>query len=323
MLSKVTLANTDLRVSRLCYGTNMLGTAIAQDRADLLLDRFAALGGNFIDTARSYGDWIPDAPEGASERAIGAWLKHRDRTDFVIATKGAFFDLRVGDYRNRVTPEDIASDLAQSLAHLGIDTIDLYWLHADNPAAPVGPIIDALVAEQEAGRIRWFGASNWSPERILEANAYARSVGNPGFVAVQPFWGLAKPEPRAAMQQGYGYYYEDGFAAAHQAGLAMVPYAGQSRGFFTKADRDGIDKVPEPVKAMYADPVNATRLKAVQGVAQRHGVNINAVVLSYLLSQPLQTIPIFGASSPEQIEDSVKAAALSLSPQELAELRGE
>jgi len=323
MLSKVTLANTDLRVSRLCYGTNMLGTAIDQDSANLLLDRFAALGGNFIDTARSYGDWIPGAPPGASERAIGGWLKHRNRDDFVIATKGGFFDLRAGDYRNRVTPGDIANDLTQSLEHLGIGSVDLYWLHADNPEAPVGPIVDALIAEQDARRIRWFGASNWSPDRILEANAYARSVGNQGFVAVQPFWGLAKPDAGGAMQQGYGLHYEDGFARVHQAGLTMVPYAGQSRGFFTKADRDGIENVPDPLKAMYAHPANVARLKAVQAVAARRDVSINAVVLSYLLSQPLPTIPIFGGSSPEQIEDSVKAAELSLTPEELAELRGE
>jgi len=323
MLSKVTLANTDLSVSRLCYGTNMLGTAISQEAAGPILDRFAALGGNFIDTARSYGDWIPDAPKGASERAIGAWLKGRDRGDFVIATKGGFFDLRAGDYRNRATPDDIKQDLEESLEHLGIDTVDLYWLHSDNPEAPVGPIIDTLIAEKKAGRIRWFGASNWSPDRILEANAYAHAAGSEGFVAVQPFWGLAKPNAEAAMQQGYGYYYEDGFAGLHAEGLAMVPYAGQSRGFFTKADRDGIDGLPDHLKAMYANEDNARRLAAVRRVAARHGVKVNAVVLSYLMSQPDQTVPIFGGSSPAQIEDSVTAANLSLSREELTELRGD
>ena len=321
MLSKVTLANTDLRVSQLCYGTNMLGTAIDQAGTDAILDRFVALGGNFIDTARSYGDWIPEAPKGASERAVGAWLKGRERDEVVVATKGGFFDLRAGDYRNRVTPSDIASDIAESLDHLGIDTIDLYWLHADDPAAPVAPIIDALVAAKAAGQIRWFGASNWTPNRVREANAYAKSLASEGFVALQPFWGLAKPNAEAAMQQGYGHYYEDGFEALHAAGLPMVPYAGQSRGYFTKAGRDGIDGVPDALKAMYANPANAARLLAVQGVAKRHDVSINAVVLGYLLSQPHQTIPIFGASSPAQIEESVKEASLKLSADELTELR--
>src|SRR5215469_16354795 len=101
MLSKVTVANTDLSVSRLCYGTNMLGTVIDQERADGILDRYVEVGGNFLDTARMYGDWVPDVPVGASERVIGAWLKKRDRANLVIATKGAGVDLRVGDWRNR------------------------------------------------------------------------------------------------------------------------------------------------------------------------------------------------------------------------------
>lgn len=323
MLTKTTLSNTDLSVSRICYGTNMLGTAIDQAASNAILDRFAELGGNFIDTARSYGDWIPNAPAGASERAVGSWLKGKNRADFVVATKGGFFDIRAGDYRNRVTPEDIAKDLNESLEHLGVDFIDLYWLHSDNPEARVAPIIDALVGHKKAGLIRWFGASNWSPSRIAEANAYAASIGSEGFVAAQPFWGLAYPNAEAAMQQGYGYYYEDGFQALHAAGLPMIPYAAQSRGYFTKAARDGVDGLPDSLKAMYAHPANEGRLKAAQSLAAKHGVNINAVALSYLLSQPYQTIPIFGGSSPVQIEDSVAATKLTLSAEELAFLRGE
>ena len=81
-----------------------------------------------------------------------------------------------------VTPEDIAADLMQSLDHLGVDTIDLYFLHMDNPESPVEPIIDALIAHREAGRIRHFAASNWAADRITAANAYAASLGKPGDV---------------------------------------------------------------------------------------------------------------------------------------------
>ena len=320
MLTKVTLNNTDLKVSPVCYGTNMLGTAINQDGANAILDRFAELGGNFLDSARSYGDWIPDAPTGASERAIGAWLKRVNRKDVVIATKGGFFDMRVGDYRNRVNPEDIALDLGQSLEHLGVDTIDLYWLHSDNPQAPVGPIIDALIAEQKAGRIRYFGASNWSADRVLEANAYAKSIGHAGFAAVQPFWGLATPNVENAAAQGYGIYYEDGLKAVHETGVPMIPYSGQSRGFFSKLAEDEAG-MREDVKGMFLNDANRNRLKVIQSIAQAHGVGINEVVLAYLISQPLQTVPIIGASRPEQLEDSVKAASLKLTSEELAQLR--
>ena len=318
MLSKANLAKTDLTVSRLCYGTNMLGTAIDQAGANAILDKFAELGGNFIDSARSYGDWIPDAPKGASERAVGAWLKGRNRADFVIATKGGFFDLRVGDYRNRVTPDDIDSDLNESLEHLGVDTIDLYWLHMDNVEAPVGPIVDALVAAKAAGRIRWFGASNWTAARVLEANGYARSKGSEGFVAVQPFWGLAKPNEEAATAQGYRLYFEDHGGALQGSDLTVIPYCAQSRGYFSFVEKGA---VPEHLQGFYDNPANKERFEAARRVAERHGVSVSDIVLAYLVNQPQQTIPIFGASSPARIADSVKAAAVKLSAQELAELR--
>ena len=318
MLSKVKLNNTDLSVSRLCYGTNMLGWMLDQGKSNAILDTFAGLGGNFIDTARSYGDWIPDAPTGASERAVGAWLKTRNRDEFVIATKGGFFDMRVGDYRNRVTPDDISVDLGQSLDHLGVDRIDLYFLHTDNPESPVEPIIDALITHREAGRIRHFAASNWAADRIRAANAYAASIGKEGFVASETFWGLALPDVAAAAQQGYVHYYEGEYEGLHAAGLPIIAYAAQSGGYFSKL---AAGPVGDQLAARYANPANQRRLAVVQALAQKHGVSINEIVLSYLLSQPNQTIAIFGGSSPEQVIASAKADSLMLTSEELAALR--
>ncbi|WP_420381806.1 aldo/keto reductase [Novosphingobium sp.] len=318
MLSNVKLGQTDLSVSPLCYGTNMLGWLLDQGKSNAILDTFADLGGNFIDTARSYGDWSSEAPVGASERAVGGWLKTRQRSDLVIATKGGFFDMRVGDWRNRVTPEDVTADLMQSLDHLGIETIDLYFLHADNPEAPVEPIIDMLIAHREAGRIRHFAASNWAAARIAAANAYAASLGKPGFVASETFWGLAVPEVAAAAAQGYQHYYEGEYEALHATGLPIIAYAAQSGGYFTKRAA-GADL--GALAERYGNPVNDRRFAVAQDLAAAHGVSINAVVLAYLLSQPLQTIAIFGGSSPEQVRDSVASAALVLTGEELARLR--
>lgn len=321
MLSKVTLNNTDLGVSQLCYGTNMLGWSIDQQRSNAILDAFAALGGNFIDTARSYGDWMPDAPKGASERAIGAWLKGKNRNDFVIATKGGHFDQRAGDWRNRVNAVDLESDLGESLNHLGIDTIDLYWIHMDNPETPVAELIDFLNNARMEGKIRWFGASNWSDARVLEANAYAKDNGKIGFVAIEPFWGLAKPNEANASAQGYERYFETHGGALKDSGLTIIPYCAQSRGYFSMLEKGG-DAVSDGLKAFYDDPANADRFAAAKTVAARHGVTVSEVVLAYLLNQPGQVIPIFGASSPARIEESVKAVSLTLSADEVAELQG-
>lgn len=320
MLKQVPLGKTDLRVSALCLGTNMFGTAYDQSHSNALLEAFAAKGGNFIDTARSYGDWIPDAPKGASERAIGAWLKSQDRSKFVIATKGGFFDLRVGDWRPRVTPDDIGADLGESLEHLGVQTIDLYWLHSDNPAVPVEPIIDALIAHQKAGSIRYFGASNWTPERIQAAQAYARSIGHDGFAAVQPFWGLAKPNAEGAAAAGYGFYYEDGLQSVHTNSLPMVPYSGQSRGLFAKLEAGGEASLRDDLKAMYLNDTNRAVLPVLQAMARDHKASVNDISLAYLTCQPIQTIPIVGASTVEQIQQTIKAAGIKLSASELERL---
>jgi aryl-alcohol dehydrogenase-like predicted oxidoreductase len=157
MLGRTMIAGTDLAVSPLCFGTAPLGSAVDQGCSDLALDSFVELGGNFIDTARMYGDWNPTAPVAASEQAVGDWLRRRRVSGLVVATKGGGLDFRVGDWRNRVTPEDLAQDIAESLEHLGVRTIDLYWLHADNPQAPVGPIMDALFQHRDAGHLKISG----------------------------------------------------------------------------------------------------------------------------------------------------------------------
>lgn len=323
-MNHLRLPSTALEVSPLCLGTNQFGTALDDGAAGSILDRFAELGGNFLDTARSYGDWMPDAPRGASEQALGRLLRARQRERWVLATKGCEFDYRAGDFAPRVTPEYLQQDLGASLAALQTDYIDLYWLHRDDPSRPVAEIVDALIAEQRAGRIRHFGCSNWSVARIEAAQAHARSVGNPGFVACQPLWGLAEPDREAMQMYCPGGYYDDGYQALHAAGLTMIPYSGQSRGFFTKLAEGGEGSLPDDLRALYLNDANRRRLPVVQRIAAAHGVSINQVVLAYLLSQPHPTVPIIGASRAEQLTDSVAACAVTLSRDECAALhRGE
>ncbi|HUH38729.1 MAG TPA: aldo/keto reductase [Spongiibacteraceae bacterium] len=317
----IPLQHTDLRVSQLCLGTNQFGTGLDDTRAAAILDQFAALGGNFLDTARSYGDWIPDAPRGASEQALGRLLAQRDRSQWVLATKGCEFDYRAGDFSLRVNPNCLRQDVAASLAALQTDYIDLYWLHRDDPSQPVATLIDALIAEQQAGRIRYFGCSNWSVERIREAQAYAGSIGHSGFVACQPMWGLAEPDREAMQRFSPGGYYEDGYQRLHAEGLTMLPYSSQSRGFFTKLAEQGDAGMPEDLAALYLNDANRRRLPVLQRIAAQRGASINQVVLAYLVSQPWPTVPIVGASRPEQLLDSNAACDLALGQDEISALR--
>lgn len=319
ILKKIALPKTQLSVSQLCLGTNQFGTALSAEQAAAILQVFSDAGGNFIDTAHAYGDWIPSAPRAASEHVIGDWLQGR-RGDYVLATKGCEFDYRAGDYALRVTPELLERDLQGSLAALRTDYIDLYWLHRDNPAQPVQAIVDALIGHQSAGRIRYFGCSNWSVARIEEAQRYAASLGHEGFVACQPMWGLAEPDREAMQTYAPGGFYEDGYRALHAAGLSMIPYSGQSRGFFSKVAAGGRDVLGQDVAALYYHPRNLNKVAAIEALAVRHGVGINDIVLAYLLSQPHTTVPIIGCSRLSQLQESINACALHLDAQELAQL---
>jgi aryl-alcohol dehydrogenase-like predicted oxidoreductase len=175
-----------------------------------------------------------------------------------------------------------------------------------------------MIAHREAGRIRHFGLSNWAPERLRKAIAYAKTLGKEGPVAIEPFWGLAEPERAVAAKQGYVNYYEDGYRPLHAEGLAVTPYSGQSRGFFTKLAKGD---VPDNLAAVYMNDANKQRLVVLQEIAKAKGADINHIVLSYLLSQPEQTIPIIGCKSVAQLEESLGALDYPLNANELERLR--
>ena len=170
----------DKPVSRLVLGTMWINTKTL-DTAFPVLDAFYAAGGNCLDTAHGYGG-------GDNERAVGQWINERGlRDEIVILGKGAHHS----QDRKRVTPYDIQSDLHDSLARFKVDSIDLYILHRDDPDKPIGPIVETLHAAKEAGQIDAYGGSNWSAERLQEANEYAAANGLTPFVASSPQFSLA------------------------------------------------------------------------------------------------------------------------------------
>ena len=150
-------------VARIVQGTVMINSA-EKERSFALLDEVFAEGGTTFDTAHQYGG-------GDSERTFGRWVRERGlRDEVVVIGKGAHHS----EDRKRVTPFDITADLHDSLARFGFDYIDLYLLHRDDPSVPVGPIVEVLNENLSEGRIHAFGGSNWTPQRLSEANDYAR-----------------------------------------------------------------------------------------------------------------------------------------------------
>ncbi|ACQ78820.1 oxidoreductase domain protein [Beutenbergia cavernae DSM 12333] len=270
--------------------------------ASALFDAFVEAGGSAFDTAYIYGG-------GRHEVLLGRWMANRGvRDDVVVIAKGA--------HTPHCDPESIPRQLTESLDRLGTDHADLYLMHRDNPAVPVGEFVDVLDAEVRAGRVRAFGGSNWTPERLDEANAYASAHGKTGFAVVSNHFGLA--EAYDVPWTGC----EHATDAASRAWLTerqmpLLPWSSQARGFFAgRAHPD--DRSDAELVRCYYSPENFERLHRAGKLAAGRGVATTAVALAYVLAQPFPTFPLIGPRSIAELRSSLEATRVALTPEEVA-----
>ena len=290
-------------------GTTMLSSA-QQERSDRLLDEVWEAGGHSFDTARVYGG-------GKCEQALGTWLrKRRLGGQAFVLSKGCH--PTAGDPR-RVSPAHIAADITSSLDCYDTACIDLYLLHRDDLQVPVGELVDALASEQLAGRIGAFGASNWTTLRIAEANDYARSRGLPPMVASSPNFTLARvvevPWPGCVTISGPQGATERGWYA--QQHMPVFAWSSLAHGFFTgRITRESVTTVTDPhdqlcVKAFASDD-NFTRQDRTRQLALRLGTSPSRIVLAYVLSDPVQVLPIVGSHTGAEFLDNAAALQVTL-----------
>jgi aryl-alcohol dehydrogenase-like predicted oxidoreductase len=313
------LLGTDLKVSALCLGTVGFGERLTEAESFRQMDTFFEQGGSFLDTARIYSDWLP-GEKGRSERVIGDYLadrKNRDRRQ--IATKGGHPLLSAMDI-SRVGRRELFRDVDDSLQALRTDYIDLYYLHRDNRALGVEEIIGWMNELVAAGKIRYFGCSNWITPRIAEAQRYAESSGRMGFCANQALWNVgcftmtAPPDPSMVIMD------KEMIRFHRETGLAALPYSSQAGGFFQKLHRD--DKATQDAarQSSYASSTNIALFSVLKELAENHETSISRIVLSYLLSQRTVVIPVFSSHSIRQLDDAIGAVNIELSEQEINRL---
>jgi aryl-alcohol dehydrogenase-like predicted oxidoreductase len=320
-MALIRIPGTELSVSPICLGCANLGVKNTESEAFELLDAYVAAGGNFLDTARVYSNWVPGELN-RSERIIRDWLESRKNRDrIVLATKGAHPIL--GSIDSRLSKDHIDADLYGSLETLRVDTIDLYYLHRDEPSRPVAEIIDVLVGHRDAGAIRAFACSNWQPDRIAAANAYAKANGVTGFVANQMRWslaGMSAPAPEdktmCAMDTSTYKLHIDSGLPAGEAPLAAIPYGSQGGGYFSKLAADA----EAASKSGFHNDTNVVLLPLLQEAAADLDTSVAAVALAWLIAQPFPTIPIIGSRTIPQLEDSLKAADIALQDRYLARI---
>ena len=276
--------------------------------ASLTLDAFYEAGGNAFDTAYVYGG-------GKTESIFGDWHTSRKvpREEIVLIGKGAHSPL--------CYPDMISKQLDQSLNRLKTDYVDIYFMHRDNTAVPVSEFVDAMDAEVKAGRIRGiFGGSNWTRARFDEAIAYAEKNGKTAPAALSNNFSLA--EMLDPIWAGCVAASDDEWKAWLNAKqIPNFAWSSQGRGFFT--DRAGRDKRndEELVRVWYSDRNFGRRDRAIE-LAQKLGRNPIHIALAYVIAQPFPVIPLIGPRTIAELEDSLSALDIKLTPEQVKWLEG-
>lgn len=310
-IEKIKLPGTEFSLFPIGYGTVDIGLK-KKDPADIypVLEAYLDLGGNVIDTARIYSDWVP--PEiGRSERILGEWIRSRGRhDDFVLITKGGH--PRLDDMHTpRMSEKDMQGDIELSLKSLGVDCIDIYFYHRDDISVPVGTLLEVMESQRKKGNIKYYGCSNWTSARIDEAEKYAAEHGLRGFVANQMLFNIGQ-KYMLPFDDDTMVGMDDHMMEIHRRGnnLAM-PYFGLCSGFFHKLDARG----PDAVKGSpYCTPGNL-RLKArLDKIREETGASLTQVLLGFFYAQDFPVLPLVFSSNIEHLKDAMAAPGLKLDP---------
>jgi aryl-alcohol dehydrogenase-like predicted oxidoreductase len=302
-------------VSRLVQGTMMINRDALEYSLDLL-DGIFARGCTTFDSAHGYCD-------GDAERVLGLWMEaRRNREQIVILTKGAHHN----QDRRRVTPFDIHSDLHDSLARLRTDYIDLYLLHRDDPSVPVEPIVDTLNELKHLGSIRAFGGSNWSHQRLRQANEYAERSGQTPFTLSSPNVSLAEQvdEPWAECITLTGRKNDEARKWYAETQMPVFAWSSLASGFFTgRFRRENLTLFPEEdywarlAIRCYASEDNFKRLDRAEELARQKGMPTPQIALAYVLNLPLNLFALVGCRTPQEFEVNLGALEIKLTPDEM------
>ncbi|MDP6542426.1 MAG: aldo/keto reductase [Phycisphaerae bacterium] len=298
---------------RIILGTLLLSNTDTETFS--FLDSVHQMGGYALDTAHAYGD-------GASARVIGNWMEARgNRSEVIVIDKGA----HPLEGKNRVNPESIRHDLAESLSRLRTDYIDLYLLHRDDPAMPVGPIVEVLNDLKNEGKIALFGASNWTHRRLEEANRYAEENSLASFAVSSCQYSLAvqydDPYPgTVSLTSSTDAPERPWYAQTQYPLLAWSPLA---RGFFSgKFTRGNLEAFTDPQSLIsircYARDDNFVRLDRARQLAREKGKTLPQIALAYIFHQPINCFAISGALTANQFKENVEALDMNLTAEEVS-----
>ena len=289
----------------LCLGTNVFGWTVDERDAFAVLDAYVDAGGNFIDTADRYSEWIDGNVGGESETIIGRWLSSRGcRDQMVIATKVGGWSRHEG-----LAPATTRAALEESLRRLQTDHVDLYYAHHDDQATPFEESLSGFDDLVREGKVREIGASNFTAPRLAAALEVSARLSLARFAAIQPRYSLLDRSD----------YEGDLQALCTAEGVACVPYQGLAQGFLTGKYRPDAE-LPDSARAegarAYLDARGLAALEVLDEVAAAHATTVAAVALAWLRARDTVVAPIASARTAEQLADLEPMVELVLSVDE-------
>ena len=310
-----TLGASGCVVSNYCLGTMTFGAETDEAGAHRQLDRFAEAGGTLVDTADVYSN-------GASEQIIGRWFASRPPAvtePMVVATKGRFGQEGPGNGEG-LSARHLTRALDNSLRRLGLDAVDLYQLHAFDPLTPMEETLRTLDGFVRAGKIRYYGLSNFTGWQLTKAVYLARALNIAAPVTLQPQYSLLVREIEWEI-----------VPAAVDAGMGLLPWSPLGGGWLTgkyqRSERPtGATRLGEhPGRGMEAYDRRGTPhtwqvIDAVQKLARERGVSMAEIALAWVTGRPAVTSTILGARTAGQLEVNLRAAGLTLTADEAAAL---
>lgn len=310
----IRFGNTGMKVSRICLGCMSYGDpakrydwALNEEKSRPYIQRALELGINFFDTADVYS-------MGMSEVVLGRTLKDfASRDEVVVATK-VYQPMGSGPNDRGLSRKHIFSSIDASLQRLGMDYVDLYQIHRWDYDTPIEETMEALNDVVRAGKARYIGASAMYAWQFAKAQYIADLHGWTRFVSMQPHYNLIYREDEREM-----------LPLCQDQGIAVIPFSPLARGWLTrKPSQEQNETVRSQTDALgkqrYDREDNLAIVQQVSEVAEARGLAMAQVALAWVLSRPVVTAPIIGATKTHHLEDAVAALSIKLTSEEIQRL---
>jgi aryl-alcohol dehydrogenase-like predicted oxidoreductase len=318
-----------LSVSRLCLGAMNFGTRVDEATSFAILDRFREAGGNFIDTANNYNQWLGGGQGGQSEELLGRWLASRDGAydDMVVATKAGARTTVAGDPSREnyegLSAKAIRSAAEGSLRRLGVERLDVYYAHGDFRSTPLEETVGTYAELAAAGSAGVIACSNHATWRLAEARRISAAHGWAAYTCVQQFHTYLWPRPGHQSVFAVSDELLDYAAMPDNADLTILCYSPLFAGYYARrhqppspaTDYASTWRKLEVPSTQWDHASSWARLEVLDDVARELGATPNQVVLAWMLGDATPFIPIFSASSLDQLDEALGAVDLKLDPE--------